>query len=507
MKPVVAIIGRPNVGKSSLFNRVLGRRKALVEDVPGVTRDRNYAVAEYDDHEFVLVDTGGIEADDAAPEDRRRLARIIREAAAAAVDEADVLVLLLDGREGLLPGDEELADLVRRSGKPTMVAVNKIDHPNHEPRLAEFYALGFEELLPISATHGLEVDDLMERVVAALPERSAGPDALEPWADEGRRRRPRRGLRPDRLADDMPEEPVTGPPGWRGDAGEGTATGEQGTAEERSGPLPGEGDDDEFTLRVAVMGRPNVGKSTLINALLGFDRCLVSEVAGTTRDSIDTYVELDGRRLILIDTAGIRRRARISERVERMTVQRSLQMIEAAHIVLLLVDAEEGITDQDARLGELADDRGRALLLLVNKWDRVRDRQRRSRELRDEIARKLPHLAYAPWLTVSAKTRKRLDRLLPTLDTVNQAHRTRIETAALNRWLQAAVEAQPPPLLRHHTVKLYYATQVAVRPPRIVIFTGSPDGIPQHYRRYLVNRLRAAFDLEGTPVRLSFRKR
>ncbi len=517
MKPVVAIVGRPNVGKSSLFNRILGRTKALVQDEPGVTRDRNYAVGSYDGRSFILVDTGGIEDEAVAPENRRALARQVREAAAEAVHEADVVVMLFDGKEGLNPVDEELADFVRRSGKPVVVAVNKIDHPKHLDRLAEFYALGFDDPMPISAAHGLQVDDLMEAVLERLPRESEREDVPEPWADEGRR--PRRVRRPRRLADDMPAEPTAGPllrgerppgerssrerPDERGRGGDGSSA--EGTHQEEV--RQDAGDDGEFVLRVAVLGRPNVGKSTLINRLLGFERCLVSDVPGTTRDSTDTYVEIDGRRLILIDTAGIRRRSRIGDRVERMTVSRALRMVEACHVVLLVLDATEGVTDQDARLGALAESRGRAMIVLANKWDRVRDPRRRAREIDDQVHRDLPHLSFAPVLRISALRGAGVERLLPTLDDVDAAHRTRIETARLNRWLEEAVEAQPPPLHYHHPVRLYYATQVGIRPPRIVVFSNDPDGLPEHYRRYLVNRFRASFGLRGSPVVVTLRRR
>ncbi len=497
MKPVVAIVGRPNVGKSSLFNRILGRTKALVQDIPGVTRDRNYAVAEYGDQSYILVDTGGFAPAGGAPAAPTALAGVGRWAAAAAVEEADVIVVLLDGQEGMNPADAELVERVRRSHKPTVFAINKIDHPRHVERTYEFYELGIEDAIPVSAAHGLGVHELMEAVVDHLPETAADPDVPQPWAGEGKRRRHRRRRRDSgKLGDGMAGEPTTGPPGWREDApGEPQGEGTGG----------GEGDPDaHFTLRVAVLGRPNVGKSTLVNRLLGYERCLVSDVAGTTRDSTDTFVELEDMPLILIDTAGIRRRARVSERVERMTVRRALKMVEAAHVVLLMVDANEGVTDQEARLGELARDRGRALVLLANKWDLNRGTLR---EFRDQVTRKLPHLSFAPVLPVSALNGHGLDRLAPTLRSVAEAHRLRVETSQLNRWLQACLDDLAPPLHHHHQVRLYYATQAGIRPPRVVIFSNTPDAVPEAYERFLVKRLRASFPLEGTPVLIHFRKR
>lgn len=503
MKPVVAIVGRPNVGKSSLFNRILGRTKALVQDIPGVTRDRNYAVAEYDGLSYILVDTGGFEDDAVAPEERRPLARLVREAAGAAVEEADVIVVLLDGQEGVNPADGELVERVRRSCKPAVYAINKVDHPRHVDRTYEFYELGIEDAIPVSAAHGLGVHELMEAVVALLPETAAAPDVPQPWAGEGRRKRQRRRRGdPGRLGDGMAGEPTTGPPGWREEtggehdgAGEGTAAGEGGQ---------GIDPDADFTLRVAVLGRPNVGKSTLVNRLLGYERCLVSDVAGTTRDSTDTFVELDGVPLILIDTAGIRRRARVSERVERMTVRRALKMVEAAHVVMLMVDATEGVTDQEARLGELARDRGRALVVLANKWDLNRGTLR---EFREQVTQRLPHLSFAPVLPMSALTGHGLDRLVSTLQKVADAHRLRVETSPLNRWLQGCLDDLAPPLHHHHQVRLYYATQAGIRPPRIVVFCNKPEAIPEAYERFLIKRLRARFPLEGTPVLIHFRKR
>ena len=488
MKPIVAILGRPNVGKSSLFNRILGRTKALVQDTPGVTRDRNYALAEYDDRSFILVDTGGYEDEEVAPDERKGLARLVREAATAAIDEADVLVVLLDGKEGTNPVDAFLVEAVRQSCKPAVHAVNKIDHPSHLDRTYEFFELGIEDPIPLSASHGLGVDELMDAVVERLPaERQE--EAPIPWEDEGRKpKRRRRG--PRRLADDMAEEVVTGP-----ERGGGEGTGEKGE----------EGSSDDFVLRIAVLGRPNVGKSTLINRLLGYERSIVSDVPGTTRDSIDTYVEIGERRLILIDTAGIRRRARISERVERMTVQRALRMVEAAHVVWLMIDATEGATEQDARLGELARQRGRGMVILANKWD-LASRDDIDR-LRATVDRRMPHLRFASLITLSALEGRGVDRLWPALDEVDRSQATRIGTSRLNRWLEEAMAAQSPPLHHHHAIRMYYATQVGIRPPRIVVFCNVPEGIPDHYRRFLVNRLRADFDLRGTPVVMTFRKR
>ena len=448
--PVVAIVGRPNVGKSTLFNRLVGFRKAAVDDRPGVTRDRLYEEAEHLERRFLVIDTGGLE-----PTPDTDLLVAMRGQTLVAVEEADVILFLVDGRQGVTPPDREVADLLRRSEKPVVVAVNKLDGPQHDPLLADFWELGVEDLLPISSAHGRGIYELMQQVVAALP-----PGALVP---------------PDEDDDDA----------------------------ELVGPTEG-----VDAIRIAVIGRPNIGKSTLVNRLLGAERHLVHDAPGTTMDPVDSLLEVDGRRYVLVDTAGVRRKARIDDQLERFVSLRSIQAIERCHVSLLMVDATEGITDQDARLAELVVDRGRALILLFNKWDLTRALEDvNARVMEDAIAQRLPHATWAPHLFIAAKTGKGTHRILSTVDRVFEAFDKRISTAQLNRFLEWAVDTHTPPQRHHRPVRLYYAHQTRVRPPSFAFFCNTPEGIQPPYRRYLANRLREQFGFEGTPLRMKFKRR
>ncbi len=450
--PVVAIVGRPNVGKSTLFNRLVGFRKAVVHDRPGVTRDRLYEPADLIDRRVLLIDTGGIE-----PEPDTDLLSSMRRQSLIAVEEASVIVLVVDGRSGLTPADIEVADLLRRSGKSIVVAVNKIDGHRHDELTSEFWAMGLEPLLGISAAHGRGIYELCEAVIERLPE---GGD----------------------------EEP-------------GPELSTEGTPIE-------EADRDEGPVRIAVVGRPNIGKSTLVNALLGEDRHVVDNVAGTTMDPVDSAVEIGGRPYVLVDTAGVRKKARIDDALERFVSLRAIRSIERCHVVLLMIDGTEGPTDQDARLAQLVNDRGRALVVLINKWDLVKDLEDiDSRSTVDELERRMPHVVWAPHLFVSAKTGKGLHRVIATVDRVYGCFDRRIPTSTLNRFLEQAVAAHTPPQRYHHPVRLYYATQTRVRPPTFAVFSNTPEGIDQTYQKYLSNRLREAFDFEGTPLRLHFKRR
>ncbi len=449
MLPVVAIVGRPNVGKSTLFNRMVGQRKALVHDRPGVTRDRLTARAEWEGREIVLVDTGGFEPDLAAlPEGD--LFRVVREQAAAAMAEADVVILVVDRQAGLTPADRLTADILRRSGRAdgrVVVAVNKCDGPRHDLDAVEFHELGLEPLITISAEHGRGMLELWEAVGERLP----------PPADE-------------------PE------------------------------------DDDAAELRIAIIGKPNIGKSTLANRLLGEERLAVHDMPGTTMDAVDVILEdpeRPGRRYRLVDTAGVRRKTRIDDDLETRATLHAIRTIERCHVTLLMLDGERGVTNQDARLASLVVDRGRALVLLVNRWDRVReDPERNVRVVEDEIRRELPHVAaWAPRLYISALTGKGCHRILPLVEQVFAEFDRRVPTGELNRFLEAAVAASPPPQKHHHRVRLNYATQPRVRPPTFVIWSNSPDAIKAPYRRYLENRLREAFGFQGTPIRLHLRRK
>ncbi len=437
MLPVVAIVGRPNVGKSTLFNRLIGTRKALVHDRPGVTRDRNYETAAWQDRSYLLVDTGGFE-----PEPDDTLFAAMRRQSEAAVDEADVVILLVDRQAGITPADQQTADLIRAAGKPVILAVNKCDVANHDDESNEFWELGFHELVPVSAEHGRGMFELMDAVSAHFPAEAA--------------------------------------------------------------PEP----EDEAEIRISVLGRPNVGKSTLLNKLLGEDRHVVNDAPGTTVDATDTVMEHEGTRFRLVDTAGIRRRGRIDDKLEGLMVGASIRTIERCHIVMLVIDGAEGVTEQDAHLAALVEERGRGLIVLVNKWDRVREMEDRNvHTVEDEFSRKLPHAAHAPVLYISALTGKGTAKVLDTAQAVFAAFNHRISTAKLNEFLRASVEAYSPPQRYHHDVRLNYMTQVRVRPPTFTIFCNTPEGVGDGYNRYLQNRLRAEFGFAGSPIRIQYRRK
>ena len=546
-RPVVTLLGRPNVGKSSLFNRLLGRRKALVQDTPGVTRDRNYAIADLDGREVILCDTGGFEEQAGVADDL--MARLIREQALVALDESDVLVFVLDLRAGLTGADREIAQRLRKAEQPVLWALNKADHPSVDVDSAEFYELGVEELWLVSAEHGRGVGELLDAILDALPEEGAELGQVEdPWDERRRRKGSRKGERSGRsserggrlhfLGEDMPAEMVTarGPepeswdPEYERSAGPGrlepgVVVDEDGVEVRWVGGVPpelvGEGSDEvdldlvpdfeapseeNFSPRIALLGRPNVGKSTLLNRLLGYQRSITSPVAGTTHDSIDSFVEHDGRSYVLIDTAGVRRRARVNERVEQLIIGRSLRTVEAAHICLLVVDGSEGVTEQEARLGKLISERGRALVVLVNKWDLATERGARA-DYVDQLRRRFPHLAYADTLFISAKTGRGVGRIWEAVERANGGHRLTIRTGPLNRWARGIWQANPPPMHKHRPVRLYYCAQRGIRPPTFVFFCNQPQSLPESYKRYVTNQLRAAFEAPGTPLHLLFKDR
>ena len=448
MLPVVAIVGRPNVGKSTLFNRIVGFKKAVVHDRPGVTRDRLYEEAEFLDRRFLVIDTGGLE-----PKPDTDLLAAMREQSVVAIEEADVILLVVDGRMGSTPADLEVAELLRRTQKPVIVAVNKVDGPKQEDLAADFWAMGFEGMFTVSAAHGRGMYELLEAVLGALPEAVYEPDPTE---------------------DDEQEEQAP----------------------------------DDGPVRIAVLGRPNIGKSTLVNRLLGEDRHLVHDAPGTTMDPVDSALEVDGKQYVLVDTAGVRRKSRIDDRLERFVSLRSIRAIERCHVSLLMIDGTLGLTDQDARLAQLVIERGRALVLLVNKWDLVKGMDEvDAGSVEDDLERRLPHAWWAPNLFISAKTGKGLHRVLPLVDRVYEQFNKRVGTPKLNRWLEQALVNHSPPQRYHRPVRLYYVSQTRVRPPTFVFFSNTPDGVAAPYRRYLANQLREAFGFEGTPLRLHFRRR
>lgn len=442
--PVVAIVGRPNVGKSTFFNRLIRQRKAVVDNTPGVTRDRNFSQAVWDDIPFLLVDTGGIDLTET-----EGVVGHVQEQTRLAIDEADSVIFLFDGREGLNPVDADAVDLLRRSKKPVFFAANKIEGEKQELAVSEFFSLGIDSVFPISASHGRGVGDLMDAVIATFP-KEADTDA------EGA----------------------------------------------RIAPL-----DQATPLQVAIVGRPNAGKSSLLNRLVGFERSIVDAVPGTTRDAIDSRIEWKGRPILLVDTAGARRRTRIHERIEQASVMIALRSLERAEIGVLVLDGVEGMSDQDSRIAQYAWERGRGLVLVINKWDAVpAERKNQGRYLSD-LHDFFPVTKPLPVVFISALTGGGINKVLPTLEKAARAHSIQIPTTILNRHLQEWTRRNPPSSHRGKQPRLFYATQVGTKPPTIAIFAGTPEGIQTSYMRYLENQMRDTFDLQGTPVKLSFRAR
>jgi GTP-binding protein len=443
--PIVAIVGRPNVGKSTLFNRLVGERRAIVDDQPGVTRDRNYAEAEWAERDYLLVDTGGIEADTDG-----QLEASVQAQSRLAVAEADFVILLLDGKGGLNPHDREAVDGLRKANKPVFFAVNKLDSRQRANNLYEFFALGIDPLYSISAEHGLGVADLMDDLVQRFPRSVASAE------DE-----------------------------------------EQAYQEEQVEPL-----------RVAVVGRPNVGKSTLINRLLGFERSVVDSTPGTTRDALDTPFKLLGEPCMLIDTAGIRRKARIDDRVERFSVSSSLRAVDRGDLIIHVIDGPEGVTDQDAQILSYAVQRGKALVLAVNKWDVVsKTDDGDAKKYREEVKYRLSFLEFAPVAFISAATGFGVRKLLETGVRVIKDYGRKISTSALNQALQKIVRAHTAPLFQGRSVKFYYGTQTGTRPPTFTLFVNRPGAVGETYQRYLIHQLREQLGFEHTPIRLHLRAR
>ncbi|HET7093578.1 MAG TPA: ribosome biogenesis GTPase Der [Thermomicrobiales bacterium] len=439
-KPIVAVVGRPNVGKSTLFNRLVGERRAIVEDVPGTTRDRVYGATDWGGLEFTIVDTGGLQDESEEPAgSMAEIAQRTREQATAAIAEADVIVFLVDAKSGVNAGDHEVADILRRTDKPTILVANKADSAERRDNVVEFYELGLGEPLPISAYHGTGTGDLLDRVVESLPE-----------AEE--------------------EAEIEGP-------------------------------------AIAIVGRPNVGKSRLLNALLGQERAIVSDVPGTTRDSLDTQLIWAGEPVTLIDTAGIRRRGRVEQGIERFSVIRSMRAIERADVVLLVIDATEGFTAQDLHIAGYVEEQKKGMVVVVNKWDLVEKTAKTMDEYRAEARRALDFMPYAPLVFTSAKYGQRVQQVLETALQVVEERQRRVPTAALNAMLRDAVAAHPPPSKPGKWLRFYYVTQADVSPPTFVFFCNEPAGIHFSYRRYLENRLRETFGFTGTPIRMSFRGR
>ncbi|MCR8846954.1 ribosome biogenesis GTPase Der [Rossellomorea sp. SC111] len=433
-KPVIAIVGRPNVGKSTIFNRIVGERISIVEDVPGVTRDRIYSSAEWLTHEFNIIDTGGIELGNEPFLDQ------IRQQAEIAIDEADVIVFLTNGREGVTAADEIVAKILYRSKKPVVLGINKIDNPEMREMIYDFYSLGFGEPYPISGSHGLGLGDLLDEVVKNFKQ-----EEEEQYAED--------------------------------------------------------------VIKFSLIGRPNVGKSSLVNALLGEDRVIVSNVAGTTRDAIDSSYTYDGQDYVIIDTAGMRKKGKVYETTEKYSVLRALRAIERSDVVLSVIDGEEGIIEQDKKIAGYAHDAGRAVVIVVNKWDAVDKDEKTMNKWEKNIREHFQFLDYAPIVFLSAKTKKRIHTLLPIINTASENHAMRVQSSVLNEVVMDAVAMNPTPTDNGKRLRIYYATQVAVKPPTFVVFVNDPELMHFSYERFLENRIRDAFGFEGTPIRIIARAR
>jgi len=456
--PVVAIVGRPNVGKSTLFNRLVGERVAIVEDIPGTTRDRVYGVGEWNGRRFTVVDTGGLELDPGSHIEER-----VQDQARVAIDESDLVLFVVDAAAGIAPLDHEVADRLRRAGKPTILVVNKADNPRREHEGAEFYALGFEPTIAVSAQHGRSTGDLLDLVVDALP--PAQPGEAEPDAS---------------VYDEQ-------------DLAEGDLT---ELAETEMGPP-----------RVAIVGRPNTGKSTFINRVLGEERMIVSDLPGTTRDPVDSAVMVDGEPMILVDTAGIRRRGSVDRGIERYSVLRAMKAIERADVAVVMIDATEGYTAQDAHVVGHVLEAAKGVVLVMNKWDALEKDGHTADEWLKTLRREAPYLAWADIVFASAQTGQRVERILHEARRVAEERFRRIPTGELNRLVTDAVRAHPPAHVRNRQPKILYATQVAIGPPTFVVFVNDPELIHFSYRRYLENRIRAEYGFLGTPIKLIFRQR
>ena len=433
--PVVAIVGRPNVGKSTLFNRIAGERISIVEDTPGVTRDRIYAHGEWLGKNFNMIDTGGIELSD------QPLLTQIRQQAEIAIDEADVIVLVVDVESGVTDADEQVARILYRSNKPVVLAVNKVDNPERRNDIYDFYSLGLGEPYPVSSVHGVGLGDLLDAVIHNFPENAAN--------------------------------------------------------------------EDDDSIRFSLIGRPNVGKSSLVNGILGENRVIVSNMAGTTRDAINTrFVAKDGQEFTMIDTAGIRKQGKIYENTERYALMRAMRAIDGSDVVLVVLNAEEGIREIDKHIAGYAHEAGCGVIIVVNKWDTIENRDHRTMtDFTNLIRHEFQYLSYAPIIFVSAKTKQRLNKLPEMIEEVNAHHERRIKSSVLNNVIMDAIAANPTPTQNGKRLRIFYATQVATAPPTFVVFVNDPELMHFSYERYLENQIRQAFDFTGTPLHLIKRQR
>jgi GTP-binding protein len=499
--PVVAIVGRPNVGKSTLFNRILGSRTAIVEDRARTTRDRLYGDAEWNGRRFVIVDTGGLEQEPGDPIEAR-----VQEQARLAISEADVIVFVTDAVSGMTPADQEAAELLRRAPAPVIIAVNKADNEQRELDGLEFHAFGWEEVYPISASHGRGTGDLLDAIVWALPPESEAEIArkereaqADEWADE---------VMAGELEPFVVGDPEADEDGDEESAGDAVRSVDDPEAAKWDAAIAAEA--DTAPAAIAFVGRPNVGKSSLLNALLGEDRAIVSDIPGTTRDAIDTRLQWGRSEIVLIDTAGIRRRGKVASgpAAERYSTLRALSALSRADVAVLVIDAVEGLTSQDAHVAGYAVDEGKGLIIAVNKWDLVADKTDRTFDQYTEwIRNEVPFIDFAPIVSISAKTGQRVERVLELAVDIWAERRRRIPTGELNRLLLNATERTPPPMVRGRRPKLFYMTQAGIAPPTFVFFASDASTVHFSYRRYLENRLRETFGFDGTPLRLVFRDR
>jgi len=433
-KPVVAIVGRPNVGKSTIFNRIVGERVSIVEDIPGITRDRIYSSADWLTHEFNIIDTGGIDIGD------EPFLEQIRAQAEIAIQEADVIIFLTNGREGVTAADEQVAKILYKTKKPVVLAINKIDNPDMRPMIYDFYSLGFGEPFPISGSHGLGLGDLLDEVAKNFPDED---EEIYP----------------------------------------------------------------ENVIKFSLIGRPNVGKSSLVNTFLGDERVIVSEIAGTTRDAIDSQYEYEDQPYVIIDTAGMRKKGKVYETTEKYSVLRALKAIERSDVVLVVINAEEGIQEQDKKIAGYAHEAGKAIIIVVNKWDAVEKDEKTMNKTTKLIRAHFLFLDYAPIIFVSAVTKQRVHSILPVINRVSENHAMRVTSSVLNEVIEDSVARNPAPTDKGRRLRIYYATQVAIKPPTFVVFVNEPEIMHFSYERFLENRIRESFDFEGTPIRLITRAR
>jgi len=435
MTPVIAIIGRPNVGKSTLFNRITKTRKALVDNFPGVTRDRHSEKAEWNDHQFIVIDTGGF-----SNEDDQNFIDQIQYQAELAINEADFVIFILDGKAGLLPIDMDLIHKVRQIEKPVFYAVNKIDTPHHENKMYEFFEAGLPKLYPISAEHRYGVRDLLDDITALFPQQE-------------------------------------------------------------------ESDLNDSMIKIAVVGRPNAGKSSLINRITGQTRLMVSAIPGTTRDAIDTICTINQKSYLLIDTAGIRKKSQVNQKIEKLSVIKAMKSLERCDIALILIDAELGVTEQDIKIAGYAYERHCGCIFVLNKWDCVEKNDQTKKKFVEMIQYQAKFLNFAPIITISALTGKRIHRVFDYVDDVYEQYATRLNTGQVNRIIDSAIQIHPPPFVKGKQLKIYYATQVSSKPPTFIMFANYSKDIHFSYVRYLINAIRKASGLEKTPIRLIFKQR